>query len=102
MIESAALLQKLHGRATRDRTCKFSDNKKIVHVCHLHDSATQKTVVPYPVNRRRKYPTEVWQDISVSDMVNVSSNIMGTACRVHNSTRRPIQPDDEILIAMAQ
>jgi hypothetical protein len=58
--------------------------------------------VPYLVHGGRKYPIEVWPDISGENLTIVASNVMGTPCSIHNSTRFPVQTDDEVLNATTE
>jgi hypothetical protein len=50
----------------------------------------------------RKYPAEVWSDITREDLISVASNIMNGPRHIHDSTTYPVKTKDEIMIATAQ
>jgi hypothetical protein len=67
-----------------------------------HPREEEHTLIRYLVHHEKKYPIEVWPEISRNDLIAAASNIMNGPCHVHESTTFPIKTNDEILSATAQ
>jgi hypothetical protein len=67
-----------------------------------HPDKFKYTVVPYLLHHEKRYPIEIWLNISPEDLANGASNITRGPCRVHDSTMYPVKTDDEIVIATEQ
>jgi hypothetical protein len=56
------------------------------------------TAVPYLGHKWRRYPIEVWPDVTPQDLARVAANVMETSIAVYENTHYPVLTDDEIHI----